>query len=588
MADLLVAGDSEMPNAVSMYLRETLPQEYTVVSDLTVRGCRLDAVVVGPPGLVALRVARTAAPGVFDEAPVCDGVRALQQFMAEEYPALRPSLRQFTVEPDPASPLPLWRAVADGGRPAGDSLAETITAADSLPDPALADERVRDELAMALRDRRLSTSQRTSRPFVFRSSRLLGLSVQAWSVREAVAYMDGHPDDGIHHLINGTLENWLREEGAPHLAKLAHDATFEGKNDRRRALEIFLVGTGLVARPRLALPDKRIELGYVLNGAPITGRLRLQQGRGRGYLAGTVSGSEPWLRLAPKEFAGRSTDIIVMVDTSELPIVTDPVCVDVLVHSNASAKPIHVPLQFHFATRPPRLNRVILRPFVAMLFAGWVGLIIGGLFALAGVPAPVTGDGKLASNDTLFWLMSIGLMWALLGVLRGAKQPIGWPIHYATERWLKRSATWMFCLAVFAVIAVWGWSHEGGLPLVAAALGGLAAAVVPATIGELQAARALDNPALLTGRRQALSSLVRTAAGVLMVLAILAAPRLVVPTVETLRQNETVQTTQHYVAGNWQRLSDAVGGIVDQLYLRYYDRRAPAEPASALQGQAPQ
>jgi hypothetical protein len=85
-----------------------------------------------------------------------------------------------------------------------------------------------------------------------------------------------------------------------------------------------------------------------------------------------------------------------------------------------------------------------------------------------------------------------------------------------------------------------------------------------------------------------LSSLVRTAAGVLMVLAILAAPRLVVPTVETLRQNETVQTTQHYVAGNWQRLSDAVGGVVDQLYLRYYDRRAPAEPASALQGQAPQ
>jgi hypothetical protein len=583
MAELLVAGDSDMPNAVSMYLREMLPQEYTVVSEPTVQRCRFDAVVVGPNGLITLQASdgvsgdMLAAPA---DAPACGDIGALQAFVSEEFPALRPSYRQLAVERDSTSTLPLWR-VAGADPTASGSLAEAITAEDMPADPALADEGVRDELAVALRDRRLTASQRTTKPFVFRSSRMLGLSAQAWSIREAVTTMDRHPDDGIHHLCNGTLERWLREEGAPHLAQLAHDAVLEGKNDRRRALEIFLVGTGLVSRPEMMVRPKVLDLGYVLNGAPVAGLLRLQHGRGRGYLFGSLAAGETWLRIDPKEFAGRSTDIVVTADTSLLFIVTEPVRVDVLVDSNASKEPITVPVQFHIATKPLRFNRVILRPLVGLSVAGLLGVFIGALFTLAAVPAPViAGVGPLL-GDGLFWVAGIGLLWALLGALRGAKQPEAWPIHYATSRWLRRVLMWAFWLVTVAVLAVWGWAHESGLSLIVAALGGLAAAVLPATIGELQSARALDNPALLTGRYRALGSVVRTAAGVLLLAALLGAPRVVVPTLESPTGREALRTVQAQTESHWQRLNEGVDGLVTRLYLRYYDRRAPIQPAPA-------
>ena len=402
MAELLVAGDSDMPNAVSMYLREMLPQEYTVVSEPTVHRCLFDAVVVGPNGLVALQasdgVPGDALAGPADPA-ACGDIRALQAFVSEEFPALRPAYREFAVERDPTSTLPLWRvAAADptGADPAASgSLADAIVAEDAPADPALADEVVRDALAVALRDRRLTASQQTTQPFVFRSSRLLGLSAKAWSIREAVAIMDRQPDDGIYHLTNGTLERWLRDEGAPHLAQLAHDAVLEGKNDRRRALEIFLVGTGLVSRPELVVRPKVLDLGYVLNGAPVAGLLRLQHGRGRGYLFGSLTAAETWLRLDPKEFAGRSTDIVVSADTSLLPIVTEPVRASLLVAANAGKEPISVPVQFHIATTPARFNRIALRPLAGVAVAGVLGVFIGLLFGIAGVPAPDRRRGSV-------------------------------------------------------------------------------------------------------------------------------------------------------------------------------------------------
>jgi hypothetical protein len=589
MAELLVAGDSDMPNAVSMYLREMLPQEYTVVSEPTVHRCLFDAVVVGPNGLVALQASDDVSGDVLTapaDPATCGDIRALQAFVSEEFPALRPAYREFAVERDPTSTLPLWR-VAGAETTASGSLADAITAEDALADPALADEALRDELAVALRDRRLTASQHTTQPFVFRSSRLLGLSAKAWSIRDAVAIMDRHPDDGIYHLTNGTLERWLREEGAPHLAQLAHDAVLEGKNDRRRALEIFLVGTGLVSRPELLVRPKVLDLGYVLNGAPVAGLLRLQHGRGRGYLFGSLTAVETWLRLDPKEFAGRSTDIVVSADTSLLPIVTEPVRASLLVGANASKEPISVPVQFHIATTPARFNRIALRPLAGLSVAGALGVFIGLLFGIAGVPAPLLGGaGPLFSGagpllgDTLFWVAAIGSLWALLGLIRGAKQPEAWPVHYATVRWLRRILMWAGGLMCIAVLAVWGWGRDSDISLVFAALGGLAAGILPATIGEVQAAGALDNPALLTGRYRAMGSVVRTAAGVLLLVAFLSAPRVVVPTLESPTGREALRTVQVQTESHWQRLNEGVGGLVTRLYLRYYDRRVPVEPTS--------
>ena len=54
MAQLLVAGDATVPNALSAYLRETLPDDFIVVSDPAVQGCAADAIAVGPGGLTLI------------------------------------------------------------------------------------------------------------------------------------------------------------------------------------------------------------------------------------------------------------------------------------------------------------------------------------------------------------------------------------------------------------------------------------------------------------------------------------------------------------------------------------------------------
>ena len=61
--------------------------------------------------------------------------------------------------------------------------------------------------------------------------------------------MDRYPSDGIHHLRNGTLAEWLDEEGATHLAQLARSVISHPGIDMHVALETFLLGTGLVGRP---------------------------------------------------------------------------------------------------------------------------------------------------------------------------------------------------------------------------------------------------------------------------------------------------------------------------------------------------
>ena len=248
-------------------------------------------------------------------------------------------MRYIVAERDPEADLPTWRVAEADAMAAESTLAEAITLSDQPPDPALADETVREDLAVALRDRQLTVGQRASKPFVFRSGGLLGASAKAWTVRDVVAYMDRHPSDGIFHLCNGTLEHWLLEEGAPHLAKLAHQAVIEGRNDRRRALEIFLIGTGLVARPRLALSPKQVNLGYILDGTSASELLRIRRGRGRGYLYGKLAAGEQWLHLSPKDFSANAADVVVTVDTTPLLIGPEPYRADVLVASSAGAEP---------------------------------------------------------------------------------------------------------------------------------------------------------------------------------------------------------------------------------------------------------
>ena len=175
---------------------------------------------------------------------------------------------------------------------------------------------------------------------------------------------------------------------------------------------------------------------------------------------------------------------------------------------------------------------------------------------------------------------------AILGAARGATQPPAWPIHFAVYRWLRRTVKWAAVLVVVSALATWGWGRSLGVDVtrsfyLVAALCGLAAAVLPSTIGEIQSSRALRNPGLLSGRRRAIGSAVRGAAGVLLLLALLAAPRFLIPAIGSPQAREALQAAEGWGVTGMERMSAAIDDLFNQYTLRYYDRRAPAEPAAA-------
>ena len=352
---------------------------------------------------------------------------ALRAFLQDEFPALHPEIRSFIAERDTEAAWPIWRVPGTDGAATG-FLADVIAAPDARPDPDLADEALREDVGVALRDRRLIASQRASKPFIFQSGGLLKTTVEAWTVREIVAYMDRHPADGIYHLCNGTLEQWLRDEGAPHLAWLAHEAVLRGKNDRRRALEIFLLGTGQVPRPRLLIRPKRLDMGYVLGGSSVSDAVRLRRGRGRGYLFGTLATSVSWLDLVPKDFGDNAADLVVTADTSPLLIRSQPHQASVLVTSSAAAEPVSVPVQFRVVAMPSRFNRLVLYPLMGLLVAGLLGAVIGWLFTRASMLlAPeLPAFGAILRRDA-FWIVPLAVIWGILGAMRGFLQPPAWP-----------------------------------------------------------------------------------------------------------------------------------------------------------------
>ena len=120
MAKLLVAGDSTVPNALSAYLRETLPDDFIVVSDPAVQGCAADAIAVGPGGLTLIAgEGRPAADqpeprrhaASTTGSPEDAAVAALRAFLKDTFPTLAAPIRYVTAIPDPDAEPPLWRAV---------------------------------------------------------------------------------------------------------------------------------------------------------------------------------------------------------------------------------------------------------------------------------------------------------------------------------------------------------------------------------------------------------------------------------------------------------------------------------------------
>ncbi|MFO7741332.1 MAG: hypothetical protein R6X31_03360 [Anaerolineae bacterium] len=596
MAKILLAEEWAEPSPVAIQLQYDLSEDYLIVSDPTVQGRKLDAVVVGPQGLFVLHhVAAGEEPPAEndDEARIADveervdqATRAVEGFLRDEFPALSLRVHHLLVlngtQEERVRPPSADLAVATVG-----TAAQEIAAVDPpATGPALDDEE-RRELAVGLRDRRLTVSQRASQPFVFRSGDVFGSGTEVWTVREAVRHMAAHPESGIYHLRNGTLAAWLHSEGAEHLARVARDV-MRSQTDRRAALETFLVSTGLVDPPSLRVQPQEVDLGYLTAGDAVSRRLRVGKASGRGYLFGTLEPSVPWLSVYPRHFNSESEETVVSVraETESLPIGQRLSEASIYVHSNASPEPLEVPVHLRVVGMPSVFNRRFLRPAAGFVVAALIGAGLGGLLAMDAAPGGdlLAGLRWLPLSPAAVWALAIGLVWGAFGALRGATQPEAWPTSYAMARWLFRLLVWTVALILVGAACVWGWNQL--LPR-DAALPGMAfrallvvpmvLAIVPATVGEIRSGPEMRDTSLRAIRWSYLRPfLLPLAAIVLALAAAVGAPQLR-PALQRLDVPEVAASVGEWTGARLVQVGEHLDDVLDQLYFRYYGHDAPPQ-----------
>lgn len=424
---------------------------------------------------------------------------------------------------------------------------------------------------------RTTASQATSVPFVFPSGSRFRSGARVNTLRDAMAHMDDHSDAGMQVLRDGTLAAWLDEVNAPELAREARDVVRQARPDLRIALESFLIRTGLVARPALRPVPALLDLGYVIQGKKAAGQLRLEKGRGRGYLFGEVTGRHPWVRVEPREFAGKSSRMVVTADTTGLPISADPYESGVAVASSASPEPTLVPVRLRVIAEPPRLVRTVVRPLIGLLLGAVAGVLLGLLWKnLRILPAP----------KDLAWALCVAVAWALAGTLRGLRQPPAWPAGYAAARWTAKAAAWSAALAVVAVVIFQAWrlGLGGGLELpgispAIAALAGATLGFVPATLDELAQSRRARNPSFVQGSRMSRRGFVVAGAALALLIVVMLAPRAVTVLADDGAVQAKVDPARTWVEARWNEFDLSTTRAMNDFMLRYYSK--PGQVAGA-------
>jgi len=452
-----------------------------------------------------------------------------------------------------------------------------------------------------LRDERVA--ERASAPFLFRTGGLNNSGKKVWTLRAMVRHLDRHPEDGVFHLLNGTLAQWLEGQGAWDLAERARDAARHPGHDPRAALEIFLVGSNLARRPLLSVRPKSLVVGPAVAGELCQSRLVVRKGRGRGYLFGTVRSSAPWLNVEPQFFAGGPHVVVVTVDTGMLPNGHHPPAgpphalpqAEILIESSASAEPVAVPVTVRVVGMPSRLSCYVLRPTASALLAAVLGAALGWGLGRSGMTAPGWLPG--AGSPALAWAAVVGLLWALSGAVRALWLPPARSWLYSTARGLLRTVAIAAPVALLLCAGLWCWArfgpgHESGLSgaaLVRALLGALAVAVVPATLVERRSTRGVEQETARPARRPRKGRLRLSWAVVSLVLVVailLGGPWLA----RAWQQNDVpgaASSAKQWAGDQWTRLERAAQRLLDRILFGRLGLREPEPvPAGAFAVQA--
>lgn len=426
-------------------------------------------------------------------------------------------------------------------------------------------------------------NHKVTEPFIFRSGDFFGFGKKAWTIRSAIKYMDRHPEAGIYHLENGTLSVWLENQHGEAVADLARAAARNRGIDARSMLETFLLGTGLVRRPRMVLRPRKLGPVYILSGQKAELLLHIRQGRGRGHLFGTLRASEPRVRIEPSRFGGKKSDIIITLDTSNLPISSKLQESTVLVDSSATEEPLAVPIRFKVVSKPAPFTRWIIRPFVAAVFAGILGAVLGTLLGRTGVSLPAWGAGLLPNSSVGAWSIIVGIVWGILGGIRGLFQPLSWPIYYALRRCLARLLVWTVVLGVIVTILTYGWQHTTSLGALPFGLSGrdvfllaLIFAIVPAELGEIWSERSTRRSTVVQSDQPLFRPGILMWMIVLSAILALGAINVGNPFIGKLKQPDISREVRAWGETHLQELEKTVNSWVDRATVRYFDRRAPS------------
>jgi len=571
VADLLLSESVSLEQCPWTDLARTLSDEHVVIY-----GVELDpstaadplAVVVGPTGVVLLD----------------DG--------GGEAEAALPLLRVFFQETLPKARIPV-RAVATGEQVDLEfGVMGGSTSAIAYRGKArrrTLDAELRELIIRVLCDPPVPVNRRAKTPFVFRTAGLLGGSGKAWTIAQAIRIIARNPQVGIHHLQNGTLAHWLEAQGADDLAELARDVARQAPQDTREMLETFLIGTGLVPRPQMAVSASRLDFGHLVPGEVVTRRLRIRGRRvydwltrrwGHGYLTGKLETSNQWVRLSQDSFR-EAAEIAITLDTKGLRVTDKPSKAELRIHSNADDHPLIIPITNHVHAMPSTLVRRVLRPLISALIACTLGSLLGYMLARAGmhIPAFIQAWCGAAVTPVRFWMVTAGALWLVLGAVRGWAQRPGWPMGYALRHWLLRTAFWAVVLGLCAVLLMPAlarpWAgletipHGIRWPLFSLAC---VLAILPGTIGELAAARIgqetgqwdLDTDARVRRKRQLWYGAVGLAVSALLFVGVSAAAS------DEASLRRITQPLEQAVG----TVEGSMNEIVNRIYLNVYDRRA--------------
>jgi hypothetical protein len=179
-------------------------------------------------------------------------------------------------------------------------------------------------------------------------------------------------------------------------------------------------------------------------------------------------------------------------------------------------------------------------------------------------------------------------------------QHIAWPTAYATRRWLFRTLAWGAALSLLAGAGHWCWRRLGtdlGTSIldstgVSVILFALALAILPAALSEIRSARPAKTIPVRSARWRLLRPLLLAAIAIALALALVAGAHVIGPAWQRFEVKGTLSTAQQWARDQWAQLGVGVDDFVDQLYIRYYDRRAPVdltptpEPTGTVPGTA--